>query len=613
MFGRLVAPLIAALVIFVGWFFYDGWVEAAIGLFPDRISGVALLNSIFVAISWIVGGWVFARFVNTVFWQGLVERHSGSRVPSLLTDMFSWLVAVMTIIGILNAAFGLSMAHILGIVAGITILLAIFLRRSIEDLFTGISLNFDPAFNIGDVVEVGDGIRGRVQEITWRTARLVTDTHELIAIPNAVIAGGMVRNFSRPDARLGSTLRVVLDYTVSPERARRILLNAVREACHDSEGADVRLIELNQQGAIYEVLFWTDNAENAEKARSQVGEKIVTHLEFAGVTLGSGSDAAVERAHEEHSISRLSAIFRAAPIFADLDRSVVEELAAEAKRFEFMPGHYLYREGDPGDHMFVITEGRVRIIGQREDGSTMVIEEPGPGGTAGVESLLTGEPDKESARVALPTVAYEIGKPVMEKVLERRPEVASMLARKAIELRRELDRKSAELGNTVEMPETEDVSELLGKIKGVFKSGFLKSLSGYYKDRVSGQTDPLFLEAAMAAAALVAAADGEVTEAERRQVAGVFDSLDMFSADSRDEGVGLFNSFVEDILANPAEGAPLAMAKIKPLAGQREAAETVVRICFAICESDGLTDADEEKRIREICRALKLPPHDFGL
>jgi small-conductance mechanosensitive channel/tellurite resistance protein len=614
-FSKLVFPAILAVLLFAASLLKDSWMEALVGLFPDRIEGVAILNQLQLVVSWILGAWIFTRFVNVIFWRGIVERHSATRVPSLLTDMFANVVAVVAIIGILITAFGLSMVHILVIVAGLTLLLAIFLRKAIEDLFTGISLNFDPSFNIGDVVEVGDGIRGRVQEITWRTARLVTDTQELIAIPNAVIASGIVRNFSRPENQLGSTLRVVLDYSAAPERARRILLNAVREACDDNENCEVHLVELNRQGAVYDVLFWTDSAEKAERTRSHVGEVIVRHLEFAGIALSGGSEAEFEKMKLDSgpSVARLSKVFRSAPIFADLDMATIEELAKEAKRYEFQPGHYLYREGDPGDHMFVITEGRVRIISQREDGTTVVIDEPGPGGTAGVESLLTGEPDKESARVALPTVAYEIGKPAVEAILEKRPEVASKLARKAIEMRRELDRKSNELaaGDTPESQE--DVSELLGKIKGVFKSGFLKSLSGYYKDKVSGQTDPVFLEAAMAASALVAAADGEVSESERRQVASVFDTLDIFAADSRSEGVGMFEGFVTEILANPGAGVPLAMVKVKALAGQRDSAETVVRICFAICESDGLTDVDEEKRIREICRALKLPPHDFGL
>lgn len=614
-FSKLVVPAILTLVLFAAGLLEDTWIEALVGLFPDRIEGVAILNQIQLILSWVIGAWIFTRFVNVIFWRGIVESHSATRVPSLLTDMFANVVAVVAIIGILITAFGLSMVHIMVIVAGLTLLLAIFLRKAIEDLFTGISLNFDPSFNIGDVVEVGDGIRGRVQEITWRTARLVTDTQELIAIPNAVIASGVVRNFSRPATQLGSTLRVVLDYSATPERARRILLNAVREACDDNDKCEVHLVELNRQGAVYDVLFWTDSADKAERTRSHVGEVIVRHLEFAGIALTGSSAAGLGKTQPDggHAISRLAAMFRTAPIFSDLDMATVEELAREAKRHEFQPGHYLYREGDPGDHMFVITEGRVRIIGQREDGTTMVIGEPGPGGTAGVESLLTGEPDKESARVALPTVAYEIGKTSMEKILEKRPEVASKLARKAIEMRRELDRKSNELSIGDEPESQEDVSELLGKIKGVFKSGFLKSLSGYYKDKVSGQTDPVFLEAAMAASALVAAADGEVTEAERRQVASVFDTLDIFAADSRKEGVAMFEGFVTDILANPGTGVPLAMVKVKALAGQGESAETVVRICFAICESDGLTDVDEEKRIREICRTLKLPPHDFGL
>jgi len=614
--SRIVMPLLLSLVVAAGWAFHDAWVDALVGLFPDRIAGIGILNRLQIVVSWIVGAWLFARLVNAFFWRGFVERASGTRVPSLLTDMFGFLVAVGAVIGILITALDLSMVHVLLIVAGLTVLLAIFLRRSIEDLFTGISLNFDPSFNIGDIVEIGDGVRGRVEEITWRTARLSTESGELVTVPNAVVASGVLRNYSRPNASLGTSLRVVLDYAVPPDRARRILANAARGGDEGEQDTRVYLRELNPSGAVYEVLFRAPSTEAAEATRTAIAERVVRHLDYAGVSLsGAGNEALLEqaRAVRPHSEERLAALLREVSLFADLDPETAAELARDAYRMEFQPGQYLYRAGEPGDHVFVITEGRVRLIRAQDDGTAQVVAEPGPGETAGVAAMLTGEPVRESARAALPTVAYDIGKSSVEAILARRPELAAMLARKAVEMRLRMDRRSDEMAAADDADTGAEVNELLGKIKGVFKSGFLASLTGQYKGRLKERCDETFLKATMAAAALVAAADNEISDAERNKVSSIFDELDMFEGKDRDKGVRLFNDDVRDIIASPAEGVATAMAQLAPLAGDTEAAETIVRICFALCEADGVADPVEEQRVREICRTLKVPAQKFGL
>jgi rhodanese-related sulfurtransferase len=52
----------------------------------------------------------------------------------------------------------------------------------------------------------------------------------------------------------------------------------------------------------------------------------------------------------------------------------------------------VYREGDPGDSLYIISSGRVRIFGRNEKGVEIDLSIQGPGDTFGEMALLTGEP-----------------------------------------------------------------------------------------------------------------------------------------------------------------------------------------------------------------------------
>ncbi len=55
------------------------------------------------------------------------------------------------------------------------------------------------------------------------------------------------------------------------------------------------------------------------------------------------------------------ALLRTATIFADLDESELGRVAELCRSQLFMPGEFVFREGEPGNRLFLIVEGEVRI------------------------------------------------------------------------------------------------------------------------------------------------------------------------------------------------------------------------------------------------------------
>ena len=78
--------------------------------------------------------------------------------------------------------------------------------------------------------------------------------------------------------------------------------------------------------------------------------------------------------------------------FNSLGAESAKELAQHMETREYRRGDYIIRRGDPGDAMFIITNGRVRVPLLDESGKQVMIAELGEGQCFGEMALLTGEP-----------------------------------------------------------------------------------------------------------------------------------------------------------------------------------------------------------------------------
>jgi MFS family permease len=101
---------------------------------------------------------------------------------------------------------------------------------------------------------------------------------------------------------------------------------------------------------------------------------------FAWPTMRRLDDAAVARPREV-------ALLRSIPMFAPLGAPAIERLAAAMVPVHAHPGSAVVRQGEPGDHFFIITEGRVAVSidGRR-------VREEGPGESFGEIALLRNVP-----------------------------------------------------------------------------------------------------------------------------------------------------------------------------------------------------------------------------
>jgi diguanylate cyclase (GGDEF)-like protein len=116
-----------------------------------------------------------------------------------------------------------------------------------------------------------------------------------------------------------------------------------------------------------------------------------------------------------------SQALRRAPIFAALTDEDLAALAPGLAQHSLMPGHVLFRRDDPGDGLWLILQGEVRIRVTSAEGAEVVLNHIGPGDTVGEIALLDGGARSAEAVALGPVEALFLARAPTMAVLGRRP------------------------------------------------------------------------------------------------------------------------------------------------------------------------------------------------
>jgi CRP/FNR family cyclic AMP-dependent transcriptional regulator len=139
-------------------------------------------------------------------------------------------------------------------------------------------------------------------------------------------------------------------------------------------------------------------------------------------------------------------VVRQAPLFAALNEEAAEALHANMVRSELSRGEVLFHEGDPGDRLYVIVEGKLKLGRTSGDGRENLLAILGPGEMFGELSLFDPGPRNATATAVSDAVLIGLGSEDLVSWLTGRPEVSRQLLRA---LARRLRRTNENLADLV--------------------------------------------------------------------------------------------------------------------------------------------------------------------
>jgi CRP-like cAMP-binding protein len=116
-----------------------------------------------------------------------------------------------------------------------------------------------------------------------------------------------------------------------------------------------------------------------------------------------------------------------APLFAALDVEAAAALKSSMDERRLLKGEVLFSEGDSGDRLYVVTEGKVKLSHSSGDGRETLLAVMGEGEMFGELSLFDPGPRTATVTALTDTTALGLGHAALRPWLTGRPEVAEAL------------------------------------------------------------------------------------------------------------------------------------------------------------------------------------------
>ncbi|MBV9845723.1 MAG: Crp/Fnr family transcriptional regulator [Kutzneria sp.] len=118
-----------------------------------------------------------------------------------------------------------------------------------------------------------------------------------------------------------------------------------------------------------------------------------------------------------------------AGIFQGVDQTAAEALLHTLDPIDFPRGHVVFAEGEPGDRLYIIQSGKVKIGRKSSDGRENLLSIMGPSDMFGELSIFDPGPRTSTATTVTEVRALSMGRPELREWITKRPEIAEQLLR----------------------------------------------------------------------------------------------------------------------------------------------------------------------------------------
>ena len=199
---------------------------------PDLVQ-VSLAKLCMVAALWFVFRYV--NYAGSNFYVYFRKKTGGDKSPNRtlaknVIAILSWGLYIITALVLLNVPkSGISI-----VTAGLATGLGFAMQDLIENFFYGLSL-MTGRLRVGDYIEC-DGIRGRVENISYQSTQIITGDGCVIAFLNKTLFSKNFKNMTRNHNFELVKIPVGVAYGTNVEQVRRLLVEALTPVC---EGTSV--------------------------------------------------------------------------------------------------------------------------------------------------------------------------------------------------------------------------------------------------------------------------------------------------------------------------------------------------------------------------------------
>lgn len=196
-------------------------------------------------------------------------------------------VFVIVIFLIILQFWGVAIGPLLAGIGIGGIAIAFALQSSLSNIFGGVSIILDDSVRVGDLVNLTDGVSGKILKIGLRSTKIMTFDNEIIIVPNGKLAESNIHNIAKPEPKSRVVIPFGVAYGSDIEKVRKIVMEEIKKIIGfiDDPEPVVRFIEMANSSLNFKAYFFVDSFEKRFNAIDEANTKIYNALNKAKISI----------------------------------------------------------------------------------------------------------------------------------------------------------------------------------------------------------------------------------------------------------------------------------------------------------------------------------------
>lgn len=451
--------------------------QLLLGRIPERLARPENTSYAVLSVTLLIIGYLAALLIGTfVIVDFLLVRQLGFEVPNILRDATVFALFFVGVLLILYRQTELDVTGLFTTAGVVSIVIGLALQDTLGNVFSGLAIQTERSFNVGDWVRFGE-VEGVVVDVSWRATKLRTRANDLVIIPNTQISKDMLINYSAP-TRIHAILEDIgANYRHPPAE----VIAAIEEAADQTEGVlrrprvDVRTYQYGDFAIVYRTKYWIRDYEDLEDIKNAFNTRIWYSFRRRGIEipfpirnvfLHRVTEESLQAEAQERE-ARVFRYLRRVEVFDALSEEEARELASRARVEQYFRGETVIRQGTAGDSLYIIDNGLVEVI-VSQNGRSESLAQLGPRSFFGEMALLTGEERTATVVTLSPTDFFVVDREAFRETLEKNPVIAERISEILADRRRELEETQAALHEAHGDAMEDEKTRILTRIRDFF-------------------------------------------------------------------------------------------------------------------------------------------------
>ncbi len=181
---------------------------------------------VYESLWWILGAELLNLSVRRFIWEPMAQ-YSPNTVPNIIKLFVSLFIFTAAFSGILVVVFGQSPTSLLATSGILAMIVGMAIKDIIANIFSGIILNFERPFKVGDKVKI-NSVKGTVKDITWRSTLIESDEGQMVSLSNGKVIEAFMENYSKIENGVLQEVHLYIDPKVDPMQ----VISIIQETLH---------------------------------------------------------------------------------------------------------------------------------------------------------------------------------------------------------------------------------------------------------------------------------------------------------------------------------------------------------------------------------------------